>query len=259
MEYSNITLSAGDRVATVRLNRPDALNALNPQLLAELAHAAAAVAADQSVKALVVRGEGRGFCAGADLRYFDQVFADLALLPEYVRDLNGALFALESLPIPTIALVHGYALAGGLELMMACDMAIVAEDARIGDQHANFGLIPGGGSTQRLPRRVGMPRAMELLTTGRWLSGTEAVAWGLALRAAPAELLEAELETLLAGLRAKSRVGLGLMKSLARSSQDLPLRDGVALEGATFTHLFATSPHPREGIRAFLEKRQPEF
>ena len=259
MEYSNITLSVSDRVATIRLNRPDALNALSLPLLHEFSHATAAVGADHSVKALVVRGEGRGFCAGADLLYFDQVFDDLSLLPGYVRDLNDALFELEELPVPTIALVHGYALAGGMELMMACDMAIVAEDARIGDQHANFGLIPGGGSTQRLPRRVGMPRAMELLATGRWLSGAEAVEWGLALRTAPAELLESELESLLAGLRTKSRTGLALMKSLARASQDVPLRDGVALEGATFTHLFATSPHPREGIQAFKEKRQPEF
>ena len=259
MEYSNIGLSVGDRIATIRLNRPDALNALSPQLLEEFSHAVAAVRADHSIKALVIRGEGRGFCAGADLLYFDQVFDDLSLLPDYVRELNGALCGLEELPIPTVAVVHGYALAGGLELMMACDMAIVAEDARIGDQHANFGLIPGGGSTQRLPRRVGMPRAMELLTTGRWLSGQEAVEWGLALRAVPADALETELESLLAGLRNKSRIGLGLMKSLARSSQDLPLRDGVALEGATFTHLFSTSNHPRDGIQAFKEKRQPEF
>ena len=259
MEYSSIALEAGDRVATLRLNRPDALNALSPELLAEFSDAVAAVREDESVKALVVRGAGRGFCAGADLIYFDRVFDEMGLLPEYVRALNGAFFALEELPIPTVAVVHGYALAGGLELMMACDMAIVAEDARIGDQHANFGLIPGGGSTQRLPRRVGMPRAMELLTTGRWLSGSEAVEWGLALRCAPAEFLESELETLLDGLRGKSRAGLGLMKSLARRSQDLPLRDGVALEGATFTHVFATSTHPREGIQAFKEKRQPEF
>ena len=259
MEYSNITLSVGDRVATLCLNRPDALNALSPDLLAEFSHAVAAVGDDESVKALVVRGEGRGFCAGADLLYFDQVFDDLSLLPDYVTELNDAFFALESLPIPTIAVVHGYALAGGMEMMMACDMAIVSDDARIGDQHANFGLIPGGGSTQRLPRRVGMPRAMELLTTGRWLTGKESAEWGLALRCAPSDELDAELESILSGLRAKSRVGLSLMKSLARRSQDLPLRDGVALEGATFTHIFATSNHPREGIQAFKEKRQPEF
>ena len=176
MQYSNIKLSKTDRVATMRLNRPDALNALSPELISELSHATREVSGDADLKALVVRGEGRGFCAGADLLYFDKVLDDLALLPDYVHNLNAALFALEELPIPTIAVVHGYALAGGMELMMACDMAIVADDARIGDQHANFGLIPGGGSTQRLPRRVGMPRAMELLTTGRWLSGAEAVA-----------------------------------------------------------------------------------
>ena len=259
MQYSNITLSRDDRVATIRLNRPDALNALSLEMLGELSRAISEVAEDQDVKALVIRGEGRGFCAGADLLYFDRALDDLSLLPAYVRDLNGFLCGLEELPIPTVALVHGYALAGGMELMMACDMAIVADDARIGDQHANFGLIPGGGSSQRLPRRVGMPRAMELLTTGRWLSGTEAVEWGLAIRAVPVQSLESELETLLAGLRAKSRTGLGLMKSLARSSQDTPLRDGIALESATFTHLFGTSNHPREGIAAFKEKRQPEF
>ncbi len=259
MEYISIELEVDNQIATLRLNRPDALNALSRELLSEFTHAVASVERDESIKALVVCGAGRGFCAGADLLFFDRVFDDLSQLPDYVRALNDAFFALESLPIPTIAVVHGYALAGGMELMMACDMAIVADDARIGDQHANFGLIPGGGSTQRLPRRVGMPRAMELLTTGRWLSGSEAVEWGLALRSAPVEFLETELETLLTGLRPKSRTGLELMKSLAKSSQDVPLRDGIALEGATFTHLFATSPHPREGITAFKEKRQPEF
>ena len=259
MQYNSIELAAADRVAAITLNRPDALNALSPEMAAELIRALAAVASDQSVKALVIRGAGRGFCAGADLLFFDRALDDLSLLPPYVSDLNEAFFALETLPVPTIALVHGYALAGGMELMMACDMALVAEDARIGDQHANFGLIPGGGSSQRLPRRVGMPRAMELFTTGRWLSGAEAVAWGLANRAAPAAALDAELETLLSHLRPKSRTGLARMKSLARASQHLPLRDGVALESATFTHHFATSPHPRAGIQAFREKRQPEF
>lgn len=259
MQYSNITLSKDDKVATIRLNRPDALNALSPDLLREFAHATDEIAKDTTIKALVIRGEGRGFCAGADLLFFDQALNDLSLLPRYIQDLNNTLCGLEELPVPTVAVVHGYALAGGMELMMACDMAIVADDARIGDQHANFGLIPGGGSTQRLPRRVGMPRAMELLTTGRWLSGPEAVEWGLALRSVSSEAIDDELEALLAGLRPKSRTGLALMKSLARASQDVPLRDGVALESATFSRLFGTSPHPREGITAFKEKRQPEF
>jgi enoyl-CoA hydratase/carnithine racemase len=259
VQYSNIKLEKENAVATIRLNRPDALNALSPELLEEFSAALADTATDESVKALVVRGEGRAFCAGADLLFFDAAFADLARLQPYIARLNHCFFQLEELPVPTVAVVHGFALAGGLELLLACDMAIVAEDARLGDQHANFGLMPGGGSTQRLPRRVGLPRALELLTTGRWLSGREAVDWGLALRAAPADALDEELEKLLAGLRGKSRTGLGWIKSITQRGRDMPLRDGVALESSAFVQYFATSPHPREGIRAFKEKRQPEF
>lgn len=259
MHYANVILETQDRVATIRLNRPDALNALSMELLSEFSDAVRSVGQDESVKALVIRGEGRAFCAGADLLFFDTVFDNISLLPPYVKLLNDCFFQLEGLPVPTIAVVHGFALAGGLELVLACDMVLAAEDARIGDQHANFGLMPGGGSTQRLPRRIGVQRAMELLTTGRWLSGAEAVEWGLALRAVPGESLDAELEALLAQLRGKSRTGLGWIKSITRQGQDLPVRAGIDREGMAFVQYFATSPHPREGIDAFKEKRQPEF
>ena len=259
MEYTNIKLERENAVATMRLNRPDALNALSPDLLQEFSAAVAEVREDQSLKALVVRGEGRGFCSGADLLAMDAAFADPSRLSSYLDQVNACLFQLEALPVPVIAAVHGFVLAGGLELMLACDMAIAAEDARIGDQHVNFGLMPGGGSTQRLPRRIGMQRAMELLTTGRWLSGAEAAEWGLVLRAVPVEMLDQELEELLSRLRTKSRPGLGWIKSVALRGRDLPLRDGVALESLAFAQHVATSSHPSEGIQAFKEKRQPEF
>lgn len=259
MEYTNIKLAKENAIATLHLARPGALNALSPELLAEFSHAVSQVAGDESLKALVVRGQGRAFCAGADLLFFESAFQQPDQLVAYLQRLNGCLFQLEELPIPAIAVVHGYALAGGLELMLACDLALAAEDARLGDQHANFGLMPGGGSTQRLPRRIGMPRAMELLTTGRWLSGAEAAAWGLVLRAVPAAALDEELEKLVASLRGKSRPGLGWIKSVARRGQDLSLRDGVALESLAFAQYVATSPHPGEGIQAFKEKRQPRF
>ncbi|MBM3942940.1 MAG: enoyl-CoA hydratase/isomerase family protein [SAR202 cluster bacterium] len=259
MQYNNIKLEQGSGVATLRLNRPGALNALSPALLQEVSQALTAVAADETVKALVVRGEGRSFCAGADLLFFEEAFNQPDRLAHYLKLLNGCMFQMEELPVPVIAVVHGYALAGGLELALACDMALAAEDARLGDQHANFGLMPGGGSTQRLPRRIGMQRAMELLTTGRWLLGSEAAAWGLVLRAVPAAELDAELEKLLAPLRSKSRAGLGWIKSVARRGQDLALRDGIALESLAFVQYVATSPHPKEGIQAFKEKRQPVF
>ena len=259
MQYTNIILEKDNSVATVRLDRAEALNALSLQLLEELSAALTEVEGDQGMKALVVRGEGRAFCAGADLTYLGDAFTAPDRLDAYLRLMNGVLFRLEELPVPVVAVVHGFALAGGLELMLACDLAIVAEDARIGDQHVNFGLMPGGGSTQRLPRRIGLQRAMELLTTGRWLSGTEAAQWGLALRAAPAAQLDESLEELLAQLRNKSRPGLGWIKSVTLRGRDLPLRDGVALERLAFEQYVATSPHPTEGIRAFKEKRLPAF
>jgi len=259
VEYTNIKLEKENRVATIRLNRPDALNALNPELITELSAAIAEAGADESIKALVIRGEGRAFCAGADLTYFQTTFADLTLLPPYLQQVTETLRQIENLPFPAIAVVHGFALAGGLELMMACDMTLVAEDARIGDQHVNFGLMPGGGSTQRLPRRVGLQRAMELLTTGKWISGAEAVEWGLALRSAPADGLDDELETILGPLRTKSREGLALIKAVTLRGMGMPMEDGVALEALAFVQYMTTSPHPGEGIQAFVEKRQPEF
>ena len=259
MEYTNIKLEKEKGVATIRLNRPDALNALNADMLDELSDAVLGVAGDEEIKALVVRGEGRAFCSGADLTFFETAFNDPNLLAPYLRRFNSCLFQLEELPIPVIAVVHGYALAGGLELMLACDMALAADDARIGDQHANFGLMPGGGSTQRLPRWIGAQRAMELLTTGRWLSGADAATWGLVLRAVPVDDLDWELEELLAPIRTKSRPGLGWIKSVTHRGRELSLRDGVALESLAFTQYVATSTHPSQGIQAFKEKRQPEF
>lgn len=259
VNYTNIKLTQEESVATIKLSRPDALNALSPELLEDLSVALAVVAGDESSKALVIRGEGRAFCAGADLNHFQEAFKDPGHLRGYLGEINNTLFQLESLPIPVVAVVHGYALAGGLELMMACDMVLAAEDARIGDQHVNFGLIPGGGSTQRLPRRVGMQRAMELLTTGRWISGAEAVEWGLALRAVPQDQLDAELEKLLTLLRTKSRPGLGWIKSIANRGKDLALQDGVALESMAFVQYVTTSSHPAEGVQAFVEKRAIEF
>ena len=259
MDYQNVKLTKDQGIATIRLNRPDAMNALGQELVTDLSSALSDVARDESVKAMVLRGEGRCFCAGADLKYFQDAFQSPEALRDYLTKINEMIFQVEDLPIPVVAVVHGFALAGGLELMMACDMALVAEDARIGDQHVNFGLMPGGGSTIRLPRLVGPQRAMELLTTGRWLSGTEAVEWGLALRSAPLEDLDEELEKLLAPLRGKSRPGLHWIKQVTHQGRDLTIRDGSAVEQMAFAQYVATSGHPAEGVQAFVEKRTPQF
>ena len=259
MEYSYIELTAYGPVATLTLARPQVLNAVSPPMIAEMRDALEHVAADASVKGLVVRGQGRAFCAGADLVAMQESFADNASLRRYLTSFNEVLFALEELPIPTIAVVHGHALAGGLEVLLSCDLVIAAEDARIGDQHINFGLMPGGGSTQRLPRKIGRQRAMELLLTGRWLTGREAAEAGLVWRAVPVDELDRELELLVADIADKSRDALGWIKTAVRQGQNLPLRDGVAQEVNAFAHYVATSPHPSEGIEAFREKRKPDF
>ena len=259
MPYETLLLERADRVATLTLNRPQALNALSPQMVEEFHSALEEVEGDASLRALVVRGAGRAFCAGADLTFFETAFDDRPALSAYLTRFNEALHRLEALPLPTIAVVHGFALAGGLEVLLACDLALAAEDARLGDQHINFALMPGGGSTQRLPRRIGMQRALELMLTGRWLSGREAAEWGLVLRAAPPDRLEAEVGALLAALRDKSREALGWIKGAALKGRDLPLREGTAYERWAFVEYCTTSAHPREGLRAFREKRQPKF
>ncbi len=259
MDYSNIMYLKENQVATITLNRPDSMNALSPDLLSELQYAISVASIDQDLKTLVIRGNGRSFCAGADLLFFDSAFENLSLLNPYIQLLNQCFLDLENLDIPTVAVVQGFALAGGLELAMACDMTIVSNEAKLGDQHANFGLMPGGGSTQRLPRRIGMQRAMELLTTGRWLTGPEAVDWGLALRSTDEANLNAELESILSSLRDKSRESLSWIKSITRQGRDLSVSSGIQLESSAFVQYLATSTHPREGIQAFKEKRKPDF
>ena len=259
MDYQTIKLIVDGPVATLTLNRPNVLNALNPQMIDELDQALDQIEADESLKALVIRGEGRAFCAGADLLFMEQVLNDPPSLKAFLQKVSDLLFRFQELPLPVVALVHGYCLAGGLELTLACDMVIAADDAQIGDQHANYGLMPGGGSTQRLPRKVGHQRAMELLLTDRRLSGAEAAQWGLVLRAVPTDHLEDELESLLSGLRDKSHTALGWIKRTVNEGTDLPLRDGIAREMEAFLEYCASSPHPREGIQAFKERRQPKF
>ena len=259
MEYQTVKFSKDDRVATIVLNRPRVLNSISLEMVEEINHILADIEDDQDTKALVIRGEGRAFCTGADMQFLEQALVNPDLLRQQSSMLNSLFFRLEDLPIPVIAVVHGHALAGGLELLLSCDMVIADQDALIGDQHANFGLMGGGGATQRLPRKVGLQRALDLMLTGRWLSGKEAENWGLVLKAVPLDAIDDALEELVAGLRNKSRPGMGWVKRSALRSLDLSLKDGVEFESLCQAQFFATSDNPKEGVRAFKEKRQPEF
>ncbi len=259
MELSTLKVAKKDRVAYITLTRPEALNAISPQVLDDLRQAIAAVGDDPEVKAVVLTSEGRAFCAGADLKYVDGFLADIRAFVDYLEAFNGTMEAIEECPLPVIAAVNGFAFAGGMELLMACDMAIAAEEAQIGDQHQNFGLI-GGPVMWQLPRRVGMPRSMELCLTGKWLTGKEAQEYGLVLRAVPKEKLMDEVEELLAQLRDKSRPGLIANKRALKEAAKHPSFGPGTRVGASYTiHYMGSADEPREGIQAFLEKRKPVF
>jgi len=192
-----------DRVGQVTLSRPEARNAVTVELARGLEHAVVALAPDVDV--IVIRGAGGNFSFGGDYKDLERRRAEgRAAMAELFVSFRRACAAIAAVDVPVLAAVEGYALAGGFELMMACDVAIVRDDARIADHHAATGMVPGGGSSQRLPRLVGRQRALGLLLTGDRLSGVEAVAWGLAYRSAPAAAFDAAVDELAQQLAGRS-------------------------------------------------------
>jgi len=207
---------------------------------------------------VTLRGAGTSFCAGADLKHFLGVLDDAPALTAFMRRIKGAFLLIERCPHPVIAVVHGFALAGGLELVMACDLAIAAEDATLGDQHINFGLVPGGGATQRLPRLLGLRKAKELMLLGSRIGGAEAARLGLVNRAVPAAELEAAAQEWARTLCEKSPTALRYMKELLHGADAVPLETGLDLEIGQFL-AYARLGDLREGLNAFKEKRKPRF
>jgi len=253
-----VTLDVVDGVARIVLNRPDKLNAISPGLLEDLGDACAAIERDARVRVVTLTGSGRAFCAGADLAVVQEVAGDAARWRSFIDLWHRVFNRLEALPRVVIAGVHGLALAGGLELVLACDLAVADEQARLGAQHANFGLVAGGGGSQRLPRVIGARRAKELMLLGGWLDAREALAWGLVNRVAPAGQLAETLDRLAAELRDKSVSASATVKALVDRSHDLDLLSGLELEKALVgEHM--RSADAAEGLRAFAGKRPPRF
>ncbi len=241
----------------VRLERPEALNSLNYEVVAGL-EAAMDEALAAGVSALVLTGSGRAFCAGADLDLIDGAGAEPGAFERFLEAVGATMRRLERLPLPTIAAINGPALAGGLELVLCCDLAIAAGGAKIGDAHANYGLLPGGGGTVRLPRRVGPALAKQLMFTGAFLEAEELRHSGLLNDVVPAERLLGAVDDLVAQIAHKSPLGLARMKQLADDALEQPVEVGLRAE------LLASSLHGRsadmaEGLAAFREKRDPEF
>lgn len=245
-------------VLTVTLNRPDKLNALDPECCDLLAEHFAAADCDSAVRAVVLAGNGRGFCAGADLAVVAGIAADRVAFDAFLRRWHTVFGVIEACGKPTIAAVTGFALAGGFELTQVCDLVVMGASARLGDQHANFGLFPGGGSTQRLPRMIGRRAAAWMLLSGDPVDASTALELGLANRVAPDEdVLDAARDMALY-LAERSTAASRAIKRSLREGIHRPLDDALDVERRIAVEHMASADAAR-GLAAFAGRARPDF
>jgi enoyl-CoA hydratase len=258
MDLGTVTYAATGGIARVVLNRPARLNAISPELLEDLWRVCDAVEGDTAVRAVTLTAAGRAFCAGADLAAVRDLSPDPEKWARFMRLWHRVFNRIEALPVPVVAGVHGLALAGGLELTFVADLVVADEAARLGDQHANFGLVAGGGGSQRLPRLIGARRAKEMMLLGGWLSAGQALDWGLVNRVAPTGTLGTVVEEMAAALAAGSGSAARTVKALVNRAFDVDLASGLELE-LSLVAAHMRSPEAAEGLSAFAEKRKPVF
>jgi enoyl-CoA hydratase/carnithine racemase len=258
MNLGTVTYAAKDGIARVVLNRPDALNAISPDVLEDLDRVCGLIEANPGLRAVTLTAAGRAFCAGADLKAVRELSPDPEKWARFMRLWHRVFNRIEALPVPVVAGVQGLALAGGLELTLVADLVVADEAARLGDQHANFGLVAGGGGSQRLPRLIGARRAKEMMLLGGWLSAAQALDWGLVNRVAPSDTLDAVVDEIAAALAAGSTSAARTVKALVNRAFDADLTSGLELELSLVAAHMRTA-EAAEGLRAFAEKRKPVF
>ena len=254
MSYQTILVETKGRVGVITLNRPQALNALNSALNAELAQAVAAFDADDGVGCMIITGSEKAFAAGADIKEMADKTAAEMLMMDYCADWHFIANARK----PAIAAVAGFALGGGCELVMQCDIVIAADTAKFGQPEIKLGVIPGIGGTQRLPRAVGKAKAMDLILTGRMMDATEAERSGLVSRVVPAAKLMDEAMAVAEMIASMPLPALMAAKEAINRAFESPLAEGIRFERRIFHALFATADQ-KEGMAAFVEKRAPKF
>jgi len=258
MKLDTVTYAAEKGVARITLNRPDQLNAISPGLLEDLDQVCRAVEGDPGIRTVTLTAAGRAFCAGADLKAVRELSPDAEKWSRFMRLWHRVFNRIEALPVPVIAGVQGLALAGGLELVLVADLVAADETARLGDQHANFGLVAGGGGSQRLPRLIGARRAKEMMLLGGWLNAAQALEWGLINRVAPAGTLGAVVEEMAVQIANGSDSAARTVKTLVNRAFDTDLMTGLELELSLVAAHMRTA-EAAEGLRAFAEKRKPVF
>jgi enoyl-CoA hydratase len=247
-------------VAILTIDHPP-VNALSAALLEELEAEIDALDADQGVRAIVIRGAGeRAFVAGADISEFPGLRKAAREAQERgsARGIQKLGARMDAASTPFVAAIHGFCLGGGLELAMCCDVRVASEDAQLGQPEIKLGLIPGGGGTQRLPRLVGIGRALLLNLTGDFIDARTAYEWGLVEKVVPRERLLEEALGIARTIAERSPVAVGILRELARTTRDLPLEEGLRREAEGFRRCLE-SEDGAEGVAAFLEKRAPRF
>jgi enoyl-CoA hydratase/carnithine racemase len=255
-DISLIRVEVKDSVAILTLNRPKQLNALNQAVLEELDGHLTDLEKEPDVRAIILRGEGRAFAAGADIAQMKDFSAAEA---EHFSKVGGRAIAhLEQMAVPTIALIHGFSLGGGLELALACDIRIAAEGTKFGQPEVTLAVVPGFGGSQRLPRIIGRGRALELLLTGELINAQKALDIGLVTHVVPAEELMTIGLELAAKLCKLAPKALSWVKRAVYDGTELDLSKGLAFESTLFGLSFSTQDQS-EGMAAFLEKRRPNF
>lgn len=259
MTYQTVIYEKRKQTAWIYLNRPENMNSLSKTLVIEMLHIMNEVEKDESIRVIVLSGKGKSFCAGADLK---ELLADLEKNPDGQKNLldYGGEFigGISKLSKPVIAALNGITLAGGLEIAMSADIVIASENAKIGDAHSNFGVLPGGGGAVKLPRKIGVNRAKYLLFTGDFISAQEMKEYGLVHEVVPVEKLEEAVQKLADKIAAKSPLVLKEIKQLVHDGLEQPI--DIALK----QELLALKNHTRsydfqEGLSAFTEKREPNF
>jgi enoyl-CoA hydratase/carnithine racemase len=255
MAYETVIVETRDHVGLIRLNRPDALNALNGKLMDELAEALDRFDAEDAIGAIVITGSERAFAAGADIKEMQsKSFVD-AFRGDFITANWEAVTRVRK---PVIAAVAGYALGGGCELAMMCDFILCAENAKFGQPEINLGVMPGAGGTQRLTRFVGKSKAMEMNLTGRFMDAAEAERSGLVSRVVPTEQIVDEALATAAKIAEKSLIAVMATKESVNRAYESTLAEGVRFERRLFHALFATEDQ-KEGMEAFVDKRAPQF
>ncbi|MFG1371999.1 enoyl-CoA hydratase [Xanthobacter oligotrophicus] len=254
MTFEFIRTEVRGRVGWITLHRPEALNALNAAMVAEIAGALAVFGADPDIGCVVLTGADRAFAAGADIKEA----AERTYPETFLEDFLASWDVIARMRKPVVAAVAGYALGGGCEVVLMCDVVIAADTARFGLPEVKIGVMPGAGGTQRLARAIGKAKAMDLCLTGRMMDAAEAERSGLVSRVVPASDLLAEAQAVAEAISAKSRINTMVIKEAVNRAFETSLSEGLLFERRTFQALFATLDQ-KEGMAAFVEKRQPEF